>query len=237
MIGKAGLAAVALLSVAAAGRGVDLRQLYDEMYPVNTLKRDALHLCQQSDLTFVRALEDDRETCYDRMPHSFALAIGRIQPGSPLSSLFADGGGLPAATFLPEAGLYSWAIPLRLPGTDLGHLAGGPAPCAGRPASRPDDRLRTVETLDALVGRPGKSVEATLAEMGLIPRDPGAGRRKPVESRGPVPVAGSALPFSPELAGPTAQRPETIGPLDTQSAGDPGDDPHAVVATGCREHT
>jgi hypothetical protein len=232
MIGKAGLAAVALLSVAAAGRGVDLRQLYDEMYPINTLKRDALRLCQQSDLTFVRAFEDDRETCYDRMPHSFALAIGRIQPGSPLSGLFAAGGGLPAATFPSEAGLFAWAIPLRPAGTDRGHLAGGPVPCVGRPAPQPDDRLRTAETLDALVGRPGKSVEATLAEMGLLPRDPGAGRGKPVKSRGPLRVSGGALPFPPGVAGPTAQQPGAIVPLDTGSAGDSGD-----VGTGCGEHT
>ena len=104
MIGKAGLAAVALISLVAAGRSVDLRQLYDEMYPVNTLKRDAFNLCQQSDPTFIRALEDDRENCYDRMPHSIALAIGRIQPGNPLGGLF-PANGFPGETFRPPAGL------------------------------------------------------------------------------------------------------------------------------------
>lgn len=70
MLGKAALAAGIAVAAVVAGRTIDLRQLYDQMYPVDTLRRDAFSLCQQSDRTFIRALEDDRESCYRRMPHS-----------------------------------------------------------------------------------------------------------------------------------------------------------------------
>ena len=87
MLGKAGLVALAMTPVFGATHTADLRELYNEMYPVNALKRDAFNLCHESDAMFVRALQADRESCYDRMPHNIALAIGRVRPGTELSAL------------------------------------------------------------------------------------------------------------------------------------------------------
>ena len=72
VIVKVGLAAVVVAMAAMSARTVDLRQLYNEMYPVSTLKRDALSLCHESDPTFVRAVEEDRAACYNGMPHAIA---------------------------------------------------------------------------------------------------------------------------------------------------------------------
>ncbi|MBV9861233.1 MAG: hypothetical protein JO267_03700 [Alphaproteobacteria bacterium] len=87
MIGKAGIVALAVAPVFGATHTADLRELYNEMYPVNHLKRDAFNLCHESDANFVRALQADRESCYDRMPHSIALAIGRVRPGNELAMM------------------------------------------------------------------------------------------------------------------------------------------------------
>jgi hypothetical protein len=93
MIGKAGLIGAVAIAAVVSGRSVDLRSLYNQMYPVNTLKRDALNLCHESDPTFVRAWSEDRVACYSGMPHAIALALGFIHPSNALAQLFAPFGG------------------------------------------------------------------------------------------------------------------------------------------------
>lgn len=107
MIGKAGLVAAIAIAAVVSGRSIDMRGLYDQMYPVSTLKRDALDLCHESDPTFVRAWRGDRVACYSGMPHAIALALGFIHPSSALGGLFSPfGGGLVGTdSLLAAAGL------------------------------------------------------------------------------------------------------------------------------------
>src|SRR5438132_14467 len=87
MLRKVSLAALAIIPIYGATHTVDMRELYNEMYPVNSLKRDTFNLCHRSDATFVRALQVDRESCFDRMPLTIAIAIGRPRPGSAVAAL------------------------------------------------------------------------------------------------------------------------------------------------------
>lgn len=103
MIGKAGIVAAVAVAAVVSGRSIDMRSLYDQMYPVSTLKRDALNLCHESDPTFVRAWRDDRVACYSGMPHAIALALGFIHPSSALAELFLPLGG--PDSLLAAAGL------------------------------------------------------------------------------------------------------------------------------------
>ena len=49
------------------------------------VKRDAFHICDEADPTFVRAVKVDREACYNSMPHIMAVAMGRVRPGGALT--------------------------------------------------------------------------------------------------------------------------------------------------------
>lgn len=61
------------------------RELYQEMYPLEPVKQDAFHICDEADPTFVRAVGTEREACYNKMPHIMAVAMGRVKPGGALS--------------------------------------------------------------------------------------------------------------------------------------------------------
>lgn len=87
MLVKASLTAGAVLSAAVAFTSIDFRQLYNEMYPVNGLRRDVLNLCHEAKPTFVRAIEGDRIGCYDSMPDPVELAIGWVRTSSRLASM------------------------------------------------------------------------------------------------------------------------------------------------------
>jgi len=50
----------------------ELATIYQLSYPTDTLKRDALQLCQQNSGSFVRFLASDREDCY----RSMRVAVG-----------------------------------------------------------------------------------------------------------------------------------------------------------------
>jgi hypothetical protein len=115
MLGKIGVLALATLPVFGATHTADMRELYNEMYPVNAMTRDAFNLCHESDATFVRALHFDRERCLDHMPHAIALAIGRIPPDSQLATL--------PATIDTARDLAELAAPLLAPREMPRHLA------------------------------------------------------------------------------------------------------------------
>lgn len=89
MLVKASLAAGALVCAAVMLSSIDFRQLYNEMYPVNGLRRDVLNLCHQAEPTFVRAVEADRVGCYDSMPDPVELAIGWVRTSSRLAAMHA----------------------------------------------------------------------------------------------------------------------------------------------------
>ena len=171
MIGKAGLVAAIAITAIVSGRHVDMRGLYDQMYPVSTLKRDALYLCHESDPTFVRASGKDRSSCYSNMPHAIALALGFVHPSSALAGLF--GGGLVGTgSLLVEVGLGSQAVMSRQPPLTA-RATLGKEPCRGAVAGLAEIPARAVDTeaaLDALSGRHGTAGGTTGLEPVGIPR-------------------------------------------------------------------
>ncbi|MGH7094800.1 MAG: hypothetical protein ACREFB_14855, partial [Stellaceae bacterium] len=94
MIGKAGLTVALLITAATAVHSMDLRSLYNKMYPVSTLKRDTLYLCHEANPVFIRAVAEDRRACYSSMPHTIAVALGLVRPDHALAGLFIPAGGL-----------------------------------------------------------------------------------------------------------------------------------------------
>ncbi|HEX3882577.1 MAG TPA: hypothetical protein VHW66_07965 [Stellaceae bacterium] len=170
MIGKAGLVAAIAIAAVTSGRHVDLRGLYDQMYPVSTLKRDALYLCHESDLTFVRASGRDRSSCYSNMPHAIALALGFVHPTSALAGLFG-GGFVGTGSLLADVGLASRAAMSReAPLT--ARTAPGKEPCRGAVAGLAETPPRAIDTEAAryaLSGRRGAPGESGIEPVG-IPR-------------------------------------------------------------------
>ena len=86
LFGKTGVAAVALIFAAIGAHTLKPRELFHEMYPLEPVKQDAFRICDDSDPTFVRAVGTEREACYNKMPHTMAVAMGRIKPGGALST-------------------------------------------------------------------------------------------------------------------------------------------------------
>ena len=87
MLVKASIAATVILVATLTAHTVNFRELYNEMYPVNGLKRDVLGLCHQAKATFVRAVRSDREGCYNSMPDSVETAIGWVRTTTRLTAL------------------------------------------------------------------------------------------------------------------------------------------------------
>jgi hypothetical protein len=85
VLGRISFGAVALISAGIGVHSVNLRELYHEMYPLEVVKREAFHICNETNPTFVRAVGADREACYNSMPHIMAVAMGRVHPASALS--------------------------------------------------------------------------------------------------------------------------------------------------------
>src|SRR5579859_1806888 len=84
-LGRIGFVTVALVSVAIGVHTLNPRRLINEMYPLEPVKRDAFHICDEADPTFVRAVGAEREACYNKMPHVMAVAMGRVKPGGALT--------------------------------------------------------------------------------------------------------------------------------------------------------
>jgi hypothetical protein len=87
MLVKSSIAAVLVIAAVAGLSRVDYRELYDEMYPVNGLRRDVLNLCHEAKPTFVRALQADRIGCYDGMPEPVAVAIDWVRTSARLAAM------------------------------------------------------------------------------------------------------------------------------------------------------
>jgi hypothetical protein len=143
MIGKAGLVAAIAVAAIVSGRSIDMRGLYDQMYPVSTLKRDALDLCHESNPTFVRAWSEDRVACYSGMPHAIALALGFIHPSSALAELFSPFGG--ADSLLTATGLAGQLTMSREP-----PLAPDKNPCRTAIASLDKAPVQSIDDEKAL---------------------------------------------------------------------------------------
>jgi hypothetical protein len=81
MLGKIGVVGIAAVCALISANTLHPRELYNEMYPVEALKRDAFHICNDANPAFIRAVGADREACYASMPHIIAVALGRVRPG------------------------------------------------------------------------------------------------------------------------------------------------------------
>lgn len=185
MIGKAGLAFALMITGVASVHTVDLRQLYNQMYPVSTLKRDTLNLCHEADPAFIRAIKEDRQACYRSMPHAIAVALGMVRPDNALAELFTPLGGLlGAGTLAVGPGIAAWVAETRAPPISPPHItsaAAGPCPEPARSRAA----ITTQTALDALSGRRGAGEDQTLAQLGLSP-SPAAGPSPPVPGAAPV---------------------------------------------------
>jgi hypothetical protein len=188
MFGKVGLAALALVPVFGATHTGDLRELYNAMYPVNALTRDAFKLCHESDATFVRAVDADRERCLDHMPHDFALAIGRIRPDGDLLAWAPISEGEKAALRLS-----------LLPAPPVRQRIDAPSPLAAfvdvrRGSASP--AVRSVAAVGDLLAQPSASIDdATLARFILLP---GGAVSEPQET--PLPLLSAAPADAPKSA-------------------------------------
>jgi hypothetical protein len=63
---------MALGAAVELGSPGDLIRSVRAAYPADTVKRDALHRCGQTDADFSRFSEDDREACYRVLLHASA---------------------------------------------------------------------------------------------------------------------------------------------------------------------
>jgi hypothetical protein len=64
------LAGAALLIGGGAAFPNDVASFYHGGYPPDSMKREALRMCQESNPSFVRFLASDREACYSRMKNA-----------------------------------------------------------------------------------------------------------------------------------------------------------------------
>jgi len=80
MIGRTGFIAIVAFTAVIGAHSLNPRELYNEMYPVETLKRDAFHICHEANPSFIRAVKNDREACFDSMPNAIEVALGRVPP-------------------------------------------------------------------------------------------------------------------------------------------------------------
>lgn len=224
MIGRKSFVAIALVSGLIGAHSLNPRELYNEMYPVETLKRDTFRLCHQVDPTFVRAVKVDREACYDSMPNAIEVALGRIHPNGALTIASLLDPSHQAELLIQLAAMpprQSVSLPRSFVNTD-GTLS--PCPANGPPAS----------AAAAAPGRPGAPAPspgrtATLGSTTVL------GNLPPIPQPAQNPLAWQAIlpPLSPGAAG-TANG-SAFDPVSTSDVGDKG--PPAIVplapASGC----
>jgi hypothetical protein len=207
MLVKASILATALIAVTVGLSSVDFRELYNEMYPVNGLKRGVLGLCREAKPSFVRALRSDRENCYDSMPDPVELAIGWTRTSSRLAEL----NKMPSSIELAERILDEAAVQRRL-GAPLPLFSGyvqtpaAPRPCTEAKAIATfadDNDLKAPSNnrlaSDRLARRIAGTDEATLAALGLSPRGakPGVVRYQELPI---MPLNGAAAPTASQTA-------------------------------------
>lgn len=219
MLVKSSIAAVAVIAAVVGLSRVDYRQLYDEMYPANGLRRDVLNLCQDFKPTFVRAIETDRVGCYDSMPDPVERAIGWVRTTSRLAAMRHPTPVEQAEKLLILSTLYgreNLLQPLQFTGYVAQPAAVSPCqPLALAAESAPAGLARSDEPALAAIGvLPGVVLGGTRAERR-------AANALPVLPIGDMPQAAAVG------AGDAA-----FGLLDAAAAAALGD--NAPAAAGCR---
>lgn len=195
MLVKLGIVAAAVAYASVSLAAIDYRQLYNEMYPVNGLKRGVLGLCQAANPTFVRALEQDRIDCYDSMPSSIERAIGWVRTSARLAAMRAPTGvelaeklmrqaeariqGMPGGTLLFGAARSQFAAAATAEASAACEtaMAGSAAPGSDAGdaglAESGDDRAAT----ERLARRIAAGDKKLLAELGIAPGTPRSGAK------------------------------------------------------------
>jgi hypothetical protein len=216
MIGKTGFVAIAVVSALFGAHSLNPRELYNEMYPVETLKRDTFRICNAVDPAFVRAFKVDREACYDKMPNAIELALGRVHRGSQINASQLD------ASQQAELLIQLAAMPPRQSVVVSPSLGNGLTPCA-KNAPAP---TAAAPGLPPPAGRPAAANKTILGNLPPIPQsgqNAAASRQEPPQ------------PLAPGLAG-TANG-MGFDPVSTSDVGDKG--PPAIVppapATACND--
>lgn len=190
MLLKASILATVVVAATVTLTQVDFRDLYNEMYPVNGLKRDVLGLCHKAQSTFIRAIRSDREDCYDSMPDSVEQAIGWVRT----SSLLAELNNKPTAIETAERLLSEQVRTGRLGVTP--QFTGFIAPTEpARPCPSVVRTIAPVAPADPRAARPGEKLarrvtgndQAALTALGMAPRG-----SKPGSKAGELP----ALPLN-----------------------------------------
>lgn len=189
MLVKASFAAGALLCAAVMLSSIDFRQLYNEMYPVNGLRRDVLNLCHQAEPTFVRAIEADRIGCYDGMPDPVELAIGWVRTSSRLAAMHKPT-PVEVAERLLVAAIQEHRLDRLGPPQFSGYamVTGGAA--YGCDDAKPTTAVAAKSDLalalpdDSLVLRLARGDRAAMAVLGLSPPHSGPAGTLPILSLG-----------------------------------------------------
>lgn len=215
MIGKSGFVAIAVVSAFLGAHSLNPRELYNEMYPVETLKRDAFGICHAANPSFIRAFKDDRETCYDSMPNAIEVALGRVHPGAQINASLLD------PSRQAELLIQLAAMPPRQPVVVPPSLANALAPCAKNAASP----AAAAPAQPAPAGHPAAVDKTILGNLPPIPQS----AQNTVVSRQQTPQ------LAPGVAG-TANG-MAFDPVSTSDIGDKG--PPAIVplapATACND--
>jgi hypothetical protein len=210
------LVVISLVAVVIGVHSLDVRALYAEMYPAEPVKRDAFHICDESDPTFVRAIGSNREACYGSMPHVMAVAMGRVRPGGALSMQALVDPSREAELLMTLA-----SMPPRQPITKPRSFSNTmlSAPC--------DDKILPAASYTESAEMPLRSGRAAMLDGAIrnnLPLPPGATQpiKAPVITLGPV----APLISSPGDRGPKFA---AINPAPV-AAPDIGDDgPPAIV--------
>jgi hypothetical protein len=217
MLVKSSIAAVVVIAAVAGLSRVDYRELYDEMYPVNGLRRHVLTLCQDFKPTFIRALETDRIGCYDSMPEPVERAIGWVRTTARLAAMRRPTPVEQAEKLLVEATLRGREDLLEPP-RFTGYLA---QPAAVQPC-KPTALALAAERNPVALARPD---DPALAAVGVLRQG------SPVQPRTaaglPVLPLGDGVRTSAVGAGDAAS-----GLLDAMAAAALGESQPA--STGCR---
>jgi hypothetical protein len=225
MLRRISFIAVALIAVVIGVHSIDLRALYAEMYPAEPVKRDAFHICDETDPTFLRAVGSDREACYGSMPHIMAVAMGRIRPGGALSMQALTDPSREAELLMLIA-----AMPPRQPITRPRSFSNTKlsAPCDDKPLAAVSYAAPNGLSGGMPAGMPPSGTRAAALDStirnNLPPPLPGTTQqaKAPVIKLGPV----APLISSPDDPNP---KPAAINPAPV-SAPDVGDDgPPAIV--------
>ena len=215
MIGRSGFVAIAVVSALFGAHSLNPRELYNEMYPVETLKRDAFGICHAANPSFIRAFKDDRETCYDSMPNAIEVALGRVHPGAQINASLLD------PSRQAELLIQLAAMPPHQPAVVSPSLGNALAPCA-KNAQAP------TAAAPALPAPAGRQAAVGKTILGNLPPIPQSGQNAVASRQAPQPLA-------PGVAG-TANG-MAFDPVSTSDIGDKG--PPAIVplapATACND--